>query len=232
MLLHFTEAKPVATIDDLADAAETSVSSAYRYLALLREMALVEERSRGQYVLSARTLALSRAATASMTIAEVSRPILRDLSAETHETAALVQRIRDTAVCVESSLADRPVRLSYMPGDLFPMHRGAAAKVLLAHLSPSRRRAHLSRLSATLNESESARLAEELVLIRSAGYAQSDSEVDEDVWAVAAPVRESGAVVAAVTVSAPTYRVDAAQRSAIVESVVVAADAITQRLSH
>jgi len=230
ILLQFTEKRPTATVDELAEAIGTSTANTYRYLSLLKELALVEEHSRGLYTVSPRVFALARAASASLDVASAARPLLLDLSAKTGETALLVRRIGDSIVCLDSVETDQHVRLSFLPGALLPMHRGASAKVMLASLPPAKRSRYLARVT-DITPHERDRLEKELARINADGYAESAAEVDEGVWAAAAPILFSGQVVAAISVAAPGYRVDEAQRREIGEHVRAAAAAVSERLT-
>ncbi|CAB4908101.1 unannotated protein [freshwater metagenome] len=51
--------------------------------------------------------------------------------------------------------------------------------------------------------------------IRKANFAESESEVDKGVWAVAAPIVVSNRVLAAVSVAAPTFHMDEEARASI-----------------
>ncbi|HEY8474189.1 MAG TPA: IclR family transcriptional regulator [Natronosporangium sp.] len=229
VLLQF-EAQPEVTVEELAQAVSASVSTTYRYVALLREVGLVEERHRGRYSLSPRVLALARTAQAVSRIASVSGPVLHRLTTDCGEAAIVVERLGELAVCVDIRQPDHPVRLSFVPGQVFPLHRGAAPKVLLAALGRDRARAYLNRID-TMTAEERRRLGAELDEIRSKGWGESAAEVDQGVWAVAAPVSVGGSVTAAVTVAAPDYRVDTGARERIRMLVRSAAKELTDALA-
>jgi DNA-binding IclR family transcriptional regulator len=73
-------------------------------------------------------------------------------------------------------------------------------------------------------------LAAELALVRRQGYALTAEEHEIGLAAVAAPLRSmDGDVVAAVTASGPTFRINAATLPGIVEQVLAAAAQISQR---
>jgi DNA-binding IclR family transcriptional regulator len=229
LLLEFSEERPEATVEELAQAVSASVSSTYRYVALLRELGLVDERHRGAYVLSPRVLALARGAEAAMSIVGIARPVLDQLAQTSGETAFLLQQMGDSAVCVGQVESDHPIRLSVSPGHTVPLHRGAAAKVILANLGAAKVRSYLERLG-DVSTGERERLEAELVGIRDKGWAVSLAELDAGVWAAAAPVLAAGSVVAAVSVAAPDYRLGGPQRDEIIASVRDAAREISGRI--
>lgn len=207
ILLQFSETKPETSIEEIAQTHNISVPSAYRYLSLLREMYLVEERSRGTYSLSPQVLRLAAASEVSLDLASVSRPILEKLMHETHETALIVKRIRDAAVCVAVSQPDKSLAISFRPGHIMPLHRGAAAKMLLATLPKRKQQQYFAALEPQLMPEDLYRIETQLEFIGQANFAESESEVDSGVWAVAAPVVVSGRVLGSVSIVAPAFRI-------------------------
>lgn len=207
ILLQFSETKPETTIEEIAITHGISVPSAYRYLSLLRELYLVEERNRGSYSLSPQVLRLAAASEVSLDLAKVSRPILDRIMHETHETTLVVKRIRDAAVCVAVSQPDKSLAISFRPGRIMPLHRGAAAKMLLANLSKRKQKQYLAALEPKLSPEELERIESQLDVIGQTSFAESASEVDSGVWAVAAPIIVSSRVVGSVSIVAPDFRI-------------------------
>lgn len=206
ILLQFSENRPELTIDNVLESFDISVPSAYRYLSLLREMNLIEERSKGAFVLSPRVLQLARSAEASLDYRTAAQPILDRMREETGETALYLRRVNDAAVCLAIAESDHQISISFQPGNLMPLHQGAAAKVLLSEYSDGKREQYLELLRPPMSKSARSKLEADLEEIRASGYAESNAEVDAGVWAAAAAVRSYGALVGAVTVVAPAYR--------------------------
>lgn len=207
ILLQFSETKPETTIEEIAKTHGISVPSAYRYLSLLREMYLVEERHRGSYSLSPQVLRLAAVSEVALDLASVSRPVLERLMQETHETALVVKRIRDAAVCVAVAQPDKSLAISFRPGHIMPLHRGAAAKTLLANLPARKQQQYLAALEPQLPPEELFLLESQLEVIGQTNFAESESEVDSGVWAVAAPVIVSSRVLGSVSIVAPAFRI-------------------------
>ncbi|MDQ1124499.1 IclR family transcriptional regulator [Microbacterium trichothecenolyticum] len=215
ILLRFTEDTPELTVDALRETYDISQASAYRYVSLLREMNLVEERAKGIFVLTPRVARLGRVAEGSFDYRAVAQPVVAWMRDRTGETAQFQRRVNDAAVCVAVAESDHPVRLSFQPGHPMPLHSGAVAKVLLAFQPVSVRTTYLDRLRPHLAKAARSQLERDLETIRETGYAQSAGEVDEGVWAFAAPVRSNDVLLGAVTVAAPDYRVSDARKSDI-----------------
>lgn len=219
ILLQFSESTPELTIENLLENHEISVPSAYRYISLLREMDLIEEREKGRFVLSPQVLRLARAAEASFDYRTQAQPILDRLAEITGETALYLRRVNDSAVCLAIAESDHPISISFQPGTLMPLHGGAAAKILLSDLSPVKLAQYFQRVGPTITKAARATLETDLDAIGATGYAESTGEVDQGVWASAAGVHVRGRLVGAVTVVAPGYRLSGEHRNAIAEAV-------------
>jgi DNA-binding IclR family transcriptional regulator len=74
-------------------------------------------------------------------------------------------------------------------------------------------------------------LHKELDEVRSRGYAIAVDELEIGLTAVAAPVRDgNGDVLASMSVSGPTFRLDAARLPSLAQAVMAAADDVSRRL--
>jgi DNA-binding IclR family transcriptional regulator len=220
MLLQFGPERATARVDELARGAGVPLSSAYRYLTLLRDAGLVAEAGASVYQLTPRVLALAQAARIANGISAQLPGVLRALRERTGESALYVRRVADMAVCVDLVESAQPVRLSFTPGHPMPLHAGAGAKLLLAHLRDDDQARYFRALRAQpALRDRRARLEREIPLMRSRGWATSEAEVDDGVWAAAAVVNDAGGVAGVLSVAGPAYRLDEPKRAAILAEV-------------
>jgi DNA-binding IclR family transcriptional regulator len=110
---------------------------------------------------------------------------------------------------------DKSLSISFQPGYIMPLHRGAVAKMLLATTPKRKQQSLIAKIRPALSPQESADLIIALEKIRKENFAESESEVDKGVWAVAAPIVVSNRVIASVSVAAPTFHVDENARQSI-----------------
>lgn len=139
-------------------------------------------------------------------------PAVLEASRRTGETVFLTSMAGTQAVCMALHESRSPLRLFVHVGQVMPWHAAASARVLLAWqdravvqqlLGAGPFPTFTARTPSTLQAVE-----EHLRRIRTDGYDVCDAELDEGVWAVAAPVRNSTQdVIASVTAAAPTLRV-------------------------
>jgi len=144
----------------------------------------------------------------------------------------LTRRSADQIVCLERVESPSPLRISYEPGHVLPLHAGASAMVLLAWCEPAELRSLLAgrRLprftAATVTDPR--RIRQRLEQIRSLGYAESVGEVDEGVVGLAAPVfGPEGTVVAGLSVVGPAARLTERRRDATVTELLHTAAGLT-----
>ena len=129
----------------------------------------------------------------------VARPIIGDLTRAAGEASYLMIRQGLMAVTVARALTEGPMRLSVEEGTAVALHAGASGKVILAFSPTAVVEDILSRTgmppiaSRTITARD--RLIRNLKEIADAGYAISESEGMEGVFALAAPVLGSGGIV-------------------------------------
>lgn len=231
LLTLFSESRPTLSVDQMVQLAGIPPASTYRYLALLKELQLVEETSYRTYSLSPRALAIGRAAEAASPLGAMIHPVLSELSAECGEAALLMRRIGDSAIAADVVETAQPVRISFQTGQPMALHRGAGAKLLLAAMGQEWVSGYCSRVRMDGADVEQESLLAETERIQNRGFAESASEVDAGVWAVAAPIRSGARVLAAITVAGPEYRLDRTVATRIRGRVVDAAARINARLN-
>src|SRR3984885_10650508 len=190
LMLAFSADRNTLTAREMAAATGIALPSVYRYITLLRETGLLAGDERGSYRLSARLIGLARAAEAAESLIDVADPVMRRLAAENQETVILVRLIGRSAVCVHRVESAQRLRISFEPGQPLPLHRGASARLLLSGLAPETRREYLAPL-AERDPQAAAQLDEKIVLAGQRGWAVSEEEIDQGVWAAAAPPRRS-----------------------------------------
>lgn len=232
MLLAFSRERPSASVNELAQLTGVPISSAYRYLALLREVGLVAEAGGGLYHLTPRVLALAHAARLVNGIESLVRPVLRSLRDHTEESALFIRRLGDYAVCADLVESAHPVRMSFAPGHPMPLYGGAGAKMLLSAMSAEERDRYFGSHAFSADGERKHRLAQELPRIKSRGWATSESEVDDGVWAAAAGVIQHQEMIGVLSVAGPAFRLNNAARERILTEVRGAAEHLSNRLSH
>jgi DNA-binding IclR family transcriptional regulator len=167
------------------------------------------------------------------TLASAARVSLQSLSEQFNETVLMTQLIDGRAVCVALSETRRPLHLSVAVGQAVPLHAAASGRVLYSELPDAEVATLLEPLGFRKLTSGTPSNVDEVLAhlrnIREYGYDVCDNEFDVDVWAAAAPVRDSaGVIVAGIALTTPQDRSRPDElRDQIIKAVVATAEEIT-----
>ncbi len=162
-------------------------------------------------------------------------PFLTHLVEQTAETASLAALYGPNAIYLKQVESPSAMRVSNGVGSLVPLHCTAVGKVFLADFAPRTLRDTLQHtgLEALTPRSISLRktLERELAEVRKRGYALDDEEFTLGARCIAVPLRgSSGAVIAALGVSAPSSRLKLDQVPALAAIIQETAEAFAMQL--
>ncbi|WP_409159086.1 IclR family transcriptional regulator [Pectobacterium sp. B2J-2] len=195
--------RPVSA-SELIHASGLNKSTLYRLLASLRRWGFVME-SDAMYQLGPVCLQMALNFDAVTLLSLHASEAMNDLRDVTQETVAVTVAMNQEAVCISMLEPRQSLRCSFEKGRSLPLHRGATAKCLLAHL-PQPVRQHISKIHYS-NMFEREAYEKELLSIVQQGYACSESEVDSGVWGVSVPIfSPSQQLLGALTLMAPVIR--------------------------
>ena len=160
-------------------------------------------------------LGLTRGAVDEQTLVQVAHPHLARLRDTAGETTNLLVLDGPDSRFADGVEGPHPLRVGTRTGDRVPAYATAGGKALLSELAPEAARTRYRRGLAPLTDAtlpDLDALADDLVLCRARGYALNIDESVTGVHGVGVPVRDRfGTCVAAVTVSAPSTRLDPAR---------------------
>lgn len=217
-------------------AAELGVhkSTAFRLVAALEKRTLVEQlHGRGKYRLGMGILRLAGATTSRLDLVQESRGVSRLLAQQVGETVNLAVLSDGAALYMDQVAGSSALQPHNWVGQRIPLHATSNGKVLLSGLDPSEVVGHageLRRFTSNTITSEHA-LSRELDDVRARGYAIAVDELEIGLTAVAAPIRNGhGDVIASMSVSGPTFRIDARRLPQLAQAVIRAAEDVSFRL--
>jgi DNA-binding IclR family transcriptional regulator len=221
-----------ASLKQLASATGLHPSTAHRILAAMCQARFVERQDAGTYRLGIRLLELGSIVKSRINLRDVALPFMQSLHEKIGEAINLGIRHEDEIVYLERTSSGRSlVRVVYLVGGRAPLHLTSLGKLFLAAdgLPKVREYARRTGLPGKTPHSLTRLEALEKALdkVRRHGIAYDDEEAELGLTCVAAPIRdEEGAIVAALSVSAPTDRHDPAWAT----EVKLAADAVSEAL--
>ena len=199
------------TLAALAKTTGLYASTILRLLDSLINAGFVKKLVDSRYVVGPRVLPLSEMYRRSFRLADYVLPRLRELSEETEEGAGLYVREGSQRICLHHVQPQRSVRSHVLEGQMFPLDRGAAGRVILA-----------------LDEGTPGAPYDQ---IRRQGYAITQKERDPESAALACPVFAHGAhLLGAMSLVIPLYRFSDAVLQKFLPAIQRSAAALTSDL--
>ena len=198
-------------VSDIADTLGVHKSTVSRIVSVLEARGFVEQLSdRGKYRLGFTIVRLAGATMATRDLGKESREICEALADEAGETVNLAILEGDRAINITEASGPLGIALRTWVGQSSPAHATSSGKVLLAAVPEGR-------LGQTLGDelerftprtiTDLAELREQLELISARGWSCAVEELEDGLNAIAAPVRDhTGDVIAALSISGPSFR--------------------------
>jgi DNA-binding IclR family transcriptional regulator len=208
-------ATPV-NLKQLATETHLHPSTAHRILSVMVDNRLVDRIEPGTYRLGIRLLELGSLVKSRISVRQEALPHMQQLHQALGETVNLSVRHDDEVVYIERTSGNGSMmRVVQIIGARAPLHITAVGKIFLAEDGPDKctdyvRRTGLPRYTDnTVTDAEA--LAREIEKIRRQGYAVDDEEAEKGVSCIGAGIfNDEGRLVAGLSVSAPSDRLDKA----------------------
>jgi len=199
------------TLDELASVIDVHKSTVLRLLRTLEEHRFVQREGVRHYRLGTALFDLANKALDDLDVRRAAEPALRELNLQTGHTVHLASYEDGEVVYIDKYDSTHLVRMYSRIGRRAPLHCTAVAKVLLSERPEVREiaaRMEYPRLTANTITSAGEYLAE-LQLVRQRGYAVDNSEHEDFIHCIAAPIRgQRGEVIAAASLSVPKVFLD------------------------
>ncbi|WP_164553262.1 IclR family transcriptional regulator [Brevibacillus marinus] len=231
----FTPERRELSVQEISQLLNQPQSSVYRHLRVLKEKGLVRETNGGLYKLGYRLLEMANIVRMDNGLVTVALPVMRQLTQEIGETSILIVASGLQAVCLETVPSSHPIKVSSERGKIIPLYGGASSKALLAYMKEEivdelfRKNMVQTHTANTIVDPQ--QLKADLQQIRERGYAVSDQEIDEGVFAYGVPIRDAqGQVIASLSIAGPRDRMLAKDEKALIDNLQSAANEIQKYL--
>ena len=206
------------TLTELSQALHIPKSSLFSIIHTLEERRYVHcDKHSGQYSIGVSAYVLGASCPAEQSLAVVRR-VMEEVVARCRETCQLGVLDQGNILYLEKVDAPQAIRLSSRVGDRLPANATALGKALLSGLADNEVRALYpaglpGRTSHTVTELPL--LLDQLAQIRRSGIAAEREECAQQLACWAVPLRRSGRVFAALTVSVPLFRCTADKEAVV-----------------
>ncbi len=201
--------------------------------ALLRVGYIEPSQNRKIYVLGQRLLRLLHLRTPRELVAELARPVLKNLVDRFAETAFVAKLEGENVESIAMVLPDSERHSYVQPGRVMPLHAAASAKAIFAFQDEEFLGRVLNRpLTAFTPKSTTSKkkVLSELAQVRKTGYAACLDELDPGVSSYACPIHVPGGVFHSVGLVGVSQRLERVPASAIVSALRDAAETLRERL--
>ncbi|MCG2573066.1 helix-turn-helix domain-containing protein [Acinetobacter sp. ME22] len=206
-------------ITQIAQRTGISRTAARRYAKTLKFLGFLDT-DQHYFWLTPRVLRFSSAYLSSAHLPKVAQPLLNLLSVQTNQTFSVVVLDEQEVVPIARGFLPQADSLRLNPygmhlGHRLPAHATSTGKLLLAHLSPDKRRAWVERYGlkrlTPFSITDEATFLQELEQIAQQDYCISQEQHELGIIAIAVPIFDAqGKVIAALNCIAQQQRVDEA----------------------
>jgi DNA-binding IclR family transcriptional regulator len=239
LLEAFSYDRPRYSHTELAGLLDINKSSLTRLLnTLVTAGYLSKDRKTGEYVLASKIVGIAGVYLGHMEIHKAARPILGEIAKYLGETVHLGILDDYHVLYIDKIDTQRSVGMKSYVGRRLPAYSSALGKNLLAWLDEEKLERYLRSVelkSFTPNTiTDAAELREHLKMVKRQGYAVDNQENEPHLFCVGAPVFDMNRrAIAAISVAAPSFRIDTPEvKAKSIKAVIEAAKNISQRMGY
>jgi DNA-binding IclR family transcriptional regulator len=214
-------------------------STVYRVLNTLSSHGIITRNANGDYSLGFGLVALAASVDTDVSrdeLIRLSHPVLSQLANDLGETCKLSVLEGMAVEVIDVVQSTNPMAPSSRIGSQFPLHAGAASKLLLAYAPDKLVQTVVREKLEQFTDNtivDKAALLDELAAIRAAGISHDAGEWNANVHALSAPVfRAGGTAIAALSVTYFASQSDAEEEARLQGALTRAAAAVSKLLGH
>jgi DNA-binding IclR family transcriptional regulator len=239
LLEAFPKLGPELGLTSIAESLGLNKATAYRLLSTLERRGFLERSPNDRsYRLGVRLFELGAYYQNQINVRHMALPFLASLVDDVHESAFLCIRDGDDALCIERMEAEQEVKIfALRVGGRLPLHTGAAPRVLLAGLDYQEVEDYVKRSGLpgftpkTITTHEN--LLKDIQTTLKQGYTLSIEDITPGIAAVGAPIWDySGKIIASISVSGLSSRLDKARLKLLAEAVKQTAQRISRHMGY
>lgn len=217
LLESFSVKRHQMGITELAEYSGLSKATAFRVAETLVELGyLNKDEATQSYSIGGKILTLGHVFLDSLNFRAIALPYMKNIRDTLEETVSLYVVVNKKRVSVERVQSSQGLRTVVNVGEEMPLDKGASARILVAY----------SDFNPGIDE-------EILAQVRKDGYAYTVSEREKGTSAISVPIRiASKKLVAALTISGPSFRYNEQTLPKYVQVMKEAAAAISTKLGY
>jgi DNA-binding IclR family transcriptional regulator len=227
------EDDPVA-LASLSEQLELSKPTVHRLMVNLISLGYVERAGTGRYQLTDKLRSLG-SAKSHRQLLSAAEPILLDLHSKTGETVNLGELRQDQIIYLRTMESPHPLRRVIKAGEKDQALSTALGRAIIANLPSDNQDLFFERATVTAQTTETivdtVKLRKLIAQVNELGYATERDENELGVTCYGAPVFDGQDVVAAISMSVPTVRIDKSIEADLVEATKQAAAELSRAIA-
>jgi len=230
------ESRSGLSLAELSRALGLPKPTAYRIVATLESRGFLTRNPAGHHLLARKLFELRQDESEEQAMLRAAQPVMLKLVDSCRETINLGVLDGGQVVVISTVESPQSIRMTSKVGNRRYLHSTALGKVLLSGLLEKEvqrliRIQGLPRMTPRTIVTRQA-FAAELALVRRQGYAMDNEENEPDGRCIAAPIAGTGGrIVAALSISAPVFRMDMARARVLSGELIAASHSISRSLT-
>lgn len=204
----FDAKNPTLTLQEIGTRIALSKATTFRLVNTLDQAGYLVRMGDQKYALSLKFVRLAGLVSNTLTLRDIARPIMAEVTRRTGETVTLNTIEGHERLCIEVTDTPAPLMHIVRPGEQVPLVYGATGKILLAYMDAADR----ARVLEDTGESgriDSEALERQLAIFRRQGYALTSGERVLGVTAISVPLPNmEGNVRHCLSLTGPAVRID------------------------
>ncbi len=235
-LLEMLSTRKSWELSELCKEAKLPKTTVHRMLLTLEDNGyVVQEKQRGEYSLSFKLFSIGSRVLRHSNLVDIAKPYCRELLDAVDETVNLCVVAGTEMLVVDKQVTSQMLRQDSVIGSSFPLFQSASGKIFLAFAEKDESEKVLGLISDQYSSLHSKRqmvaLQDELDMVRRTGLAHDYEEVFTGVRCTAAPIYDcQNTLIATLSISAPTVRLNEATSANIEKHLAGAARKISLRM--
>lgn len=225
-----------ASVAEVGAYLQVNKSTAHRFLASMKYTGFLDQNLENQkYRLSLRVFGIGQSVLARLDVRDIAKPFMVSLAERTGETINLGTFDKGEIIYIEKCLSKNTLRMDTQLGGRDPLYCTALGKAILAYSDEATIEDYLksvkmeAKTDKTITSTKA--LRDEINSIKDKGYAIDDEEIIIGLRCVAVPIfDQQNAVIAAISISIPTIRINAGNFEGYKNDLIFAAREISNKL--
>ena len=230
------ENKPMK-LSDLEEKLDLYPSTIHRILDTLRFLDFIDHLDNSEYQLGIKCLELGMSKLSQIELIKEASPFLGRLAMESNENVYLGVLFDGFVIFQAKKEVQRAVKIDTHIGTRAYAHSTSLGKILLSSLCKDERDKIYKKIGfpklAKNTITDQDLFEKEIIKVKQEGFATDDEENEDDIRCVAAPIRNhTGNVIAALSISGPSYRFDLEKQNLLIEKVIEYSKIISQKMGY